>query len=127
MCSSDLIQAEAFGEGRAAVGDNRLRADFARERTDGVTFLAWVDGVPAAAAYASFTPVGVLLFGGATLSASRGRGCYTALVAARARAARERGAPVVVTHAGRMSRPILERLGFRPVARIDRLLDVLPG
>jgi len=24
-----------------------------------------------------------------------------------------------------MSRPILERLGFEPVARIDRLIDVL--
>ena len=30
----------------------------------------------------------------------------------------------LVTHAGQMSRPILERLGFTPVARIDRLLDV---
>ena len=36
-----------------------------------------------------------------------------------------RGTPVLVTHAGQMSRPILERLGFEPVARIDRLLDVL--
>ncbi len=35
-----------------------------------------------------------------------------------------RGTPVLVTHAGHMSRPILERLGFTPVARIDRLIDV---
>jgi hypothetical protein len=32
-----------------------------------------------------------------------------------------------VTHAGQMSRPILERLGFKPVSRIDRLLDVFPA
>ena len=44
-----------------------------------------------------------------------------------AREAAARGTPVLVTHAGKMSRPILERLGFRPVARIDRLLDVLPN
>ena len=42
-----------------------------------------------------------------------------------AREAAARGTPVLVTHAGKMSRPILERLGFKPVARIDRLLDVL--
>jgi hypothetical protein len=32
---------------------------------------------------------------------------------------------VLVTHAGRMSLPILERLGFVRIARIDRLLDEL--
>jgi hypothetical protein len=56
---------------------------------------------------------------------ARGRGAYRALVAARAAEAAARGAPAVVTHAGRMSLPILERLGFERVARIDRLLDVL--
>ena len=54
-------------------------------------------------------------------------GAYRALVAARAREAADRGTPVLVTHAGQMSRPILERLGFKPVSRIDRLLDVFPG
>ena len=65
----------------------------------------------------------MILFGGATLPAARGRGAYRALVAARAAEAEKRGTPTLVTHAGQMSRPILERLGFEPVARIDRLID----
>ena len=100
--------------------------DFATEGSTGSTFLAFVEGRPVAAGYASYTPLGLLLFGGATLPAARGRGAYRALVAARAREAAARGTPVLVTHAGQMSRPILERLGFTSVARIDRLLDVFP-
>ena len=102
----------------------QAEADFAAEGVIGSTFLAFVDDTPVAAAYASYTPLGLLLFGGATLPSARGRGAYRALVAARAREAVERDTPVLVTHAGQMSRPILERLGFTPVARIDRLLDV---
>jgi GNAT superfamily N-acetyltransferase len=121
------IQDEAFGGGADEVGYEQAQADFEREGVDGSTFLAFLDGTPVAAGYASYTPLGLLLFGGATLPAARGRGAYRALVAARAAEAAARGTPVLVTHAGQMSRPILERLGFRPVARIDRLLDVLTG
>jgi hypothetical protein len=119
-----LVQREAFGDPRP-VDEALLVRDFAREGLDGSTFVALVHGVPVAAAYAAYTPHGLLLFGGATLASSRGRGAYRALVAARAREAVERGTPALVTHAGRMSRPILERLGFTPVARIDRLIDLL--
>jgi GNAT superfamily N-acetyltransferase len=121
------IQDEAFGDtlGEEA-GYAQAEADFAREGLDGSMFLAFLDGEPVAAGYASYTPLGLLLFGGATLPSARGKGAYRALVAARAREAALRGTPLLVTHAGKMSRPILERLGFRPVARIDRLLDVLP-
>jgi GNAT superfamily N-acetyltransferase len=122
------IQDEAFGDTLSEeVGYAQAEADFAREGIDGAMFLAFLDGEPVAAGYASYTPLGLLLFGGATLPSARGRGAYRALVAARAREAAARGTPVLVTHAGKMSRPILERLGFRRVARIDRLLDVLPG
>jgi GNAT superfamily N-acetyltransferase len=121
------IQHDAFGGDADEVGFSQAEEDFAREGVDGSTFLAFVDGRPVAAAYASYTPLGLLLFGGATLPAFRGRGAYRALVAARAEEAASRGTPVLVTHAGTMSRPILERLGFRAVARIDRLLDVFPG
>jgi GNAT superfamily N-acetyltransferase len=121
------IQNEAFGGGADEVGQQQAESDFTREGVDGSTFLGFVDGEPVAAGYASYTPLGLILFGGATLPPARGRGAYRALVAARAREAAARGTPVVVTHAGRMSRPILERLGFEPYARIDRLLDVLPA
>jgi hypothetical protein len=117
------IQQEAFAAGDV-VDLELAEADFAAEGSLGSTFLAFLDGLPVAAAYASYTPIGLLLFGGATIPAARGRGAYRALVAARAREGAARGTPVLVTHAGQMSRPILERLGFTPVARIDRLLDV---
>jgi GNAT superfamily N-acetyltransferase len=128
LVTARRIQDEGFGDHRSEeVGFEQMEADYAREGIDGSTFLAFVDGEPVAAAYASYTPLGLLLFGGATLPSARGRGAYRALVAARAREAAARGTPVLVTHAGQMSRPILERLGFTPVARIDRLLDVFPA
>ncbi len=126
LVAARRIQDEAFG-GNADVADfKQAEADFASEGVVGSTFLAFADGEPIAAGYASYTPLGLLLFGGATLPSARGRGGYRALVAARAREAADRGTPVLVTHAGQMSRPILERLGFEPVSRIDRLLDVFP-
>ena len=124
LVTARRIQHEAFGGSAEEVSFAQAEADFATEGRDGSTFLAFVDGEPVAAAYASYTPFGILLFGGATLPAARGRGAYRALVAARARDAAVHGMLAVVPGAGQMSRPILERLGFTPVARIDRLLDV---
>ena len=124
LATARRIQHEAFGGNVDGSELDQAEADFVAEGSDGSTFLAFVDGRPVAAGYASYTPLGVLLFGGATLPAARGRGAYRALVLARAHEAATRGTPLVVTHAGHMSRPILERLGFTPVARIDRLLDV---
>ncbi len=118
------IQHAAFGGSADEVELDQADADFAVEGTVGSTFLAFLDDDPVGAGYASYTPLGLLLFGGATLPSARGRGAYRALVAARWREAEDRGTPVLVTHAGHLSRPILERLGFAPVARIDRLLDV---
>jgi GNAT superfamily N-acetyltransferase len=124
LVTARRIQYEAFGGGADTVELTQAEADFAAEGTLGSTFLAFVDGAPVAAGYAAYTPRGLLLFGGATLPSARGRGAYRALVVARARDAKARGTPVLVTHAGHLSRPILERLGFTPVTRIDRLVDV---
>jgi GNAT superfamily N-acetyltransferase len=90
---------------------------------DSEIFLAYVDGEPAARGSAVYSEHGVSLFGGATLPHARGRGAYRALVAARWDAAVARGKPALVTQAGAMSRPILERLGFRAVAEIWILID----
>ena len=124
LLTARRIQHEAFGGNVDVVDFEQAEVDFASEGTTGSTFLAFSADLPVAAGYASYTPLGLLLFGGATLPSNRGRGAYRALVAARAREAAARGTPVLVTHAGQMSRPILERRGFTPVARIDRLLDV---
>lgn len=53
------------------------------------------------------------LWGGTTLPAYRQRGYYTALLAARARAARQRGYRFLTVDASPMSRPILEKHGFQ--------------
>jgi hypothetical protein len=55
------------------------------------------------------------LWGGSTLAAWRGRGIYRALVAYRARLALENGRSYLEVDASHDSRPILERLGFRPI------------
>ena len=55
------------------------------------------------------------LWGGSTLAAYRGRGLYTALLAARVREARARGVPYLTIDAGAMSRPIVARHGFEVI------------
>ena len=52
------------------------------------------------------------LYGGATLSAHRGKGLYKALVQVRAMEARERGVRFLVVDTSPMSGPILQRHGF---------------
>jgi hypothetical protein len=88
------------------------------------TFLAWVDGKPAASALAVYAPQGVLLAGGSTQPWARGRGAYRALVRARWDAAVERGTPTLVIQASSMSEPIVRRLGFVELFRIQQLVDV---
>jgi hypothetical protein len=53
----------------------------------------------------------------------RGRGIYRALVRARWDEAERRGTPALVVQAGKMSRPILERLGFETVCEVHTLVD----
>jgi predicted N-acetyltransferase YhbS len=89
----------------------------------GDDFIALVDGEIVGSAGVSYNEAGVYLGGGNVLPAARGRGVYRALVRARWDAAVARGTPALVTQAGKMSRPILERLGFRTVCEIQGLLD----
>jgi hypothetical protein len=88
-------------------------------------YLARVDGADVATATATFTEHGVVLNAGSTLPEARGRGAYRALVRARWDDAVAAGTPVLITQAGRMSLPILKRLGFRVVCEIQVLLDEL--
>jgi hypothetical protein len=94
---------------------------------DGIlqSYLARVDGRPVAFARAAYGADGVALLGGGTLEADRGNGYYTALVHARWRDAVERGTPLLCTQAGKMSRPILERLAFEHLGEIRILVDDL--
>lgn len=78
----------------------------------GRAFIAVVDGQAVGNAFVAFAPVGLNLFGGSVLPGARGRGVYRALLFARWDFAVERGTPALTVQAGRMSKPICERMGF---------------
>jgi predicted GNAT family acetyltransferase len=80
-------------------------------------YIAYVDGIPASAAWIDFHQLSgsqfAGLWGGSTLSEYRNRGLYTDLVAARAQEAIRRGIRFMTIDASPMSRAVLEKLGFR--------------
>ena len=86
-------------------------------------FVAVLDGRIVGAGTSTYLDGAVTLNGGSVLPEARGRGAYRALVRARWEDAAARGTPALVTQAGRMSAPILLRLGFEEVARIHILID----
>jgi GNAT superfamily N-acetyltransferase len=102
---------------------NRMRYDNERALGHRTTFVALLGGEIVGSASSTYVEGAVTLNGGAVLPHARGRGVYRALVAARWDDAVRRGTPALVTQAGRMSAPILSRLGFREVARIRILVD----
>jgi GNAT superfamily N-acetyltransferase len=88
-----------------------------------VTFLAYVDGEPVATGDMVLLPFAGFLSGATTLPDYRGRGAFSALVRARWDEAVRRGTPALAVGAGKMSRPILERIGFTTVAEQHLLVD----
>jgi hypothetical protein len=112
-----------FAERTETPAERRARAESTLAVGQSAIFLARLDGEPIAAAHSIYFPSAVLLGGAATLPAARGRGAYRALITARHDDAAEQGTPTLAIQAGRMSRPILERLGFQTVAEIQILLD----
>jgi GNAT superfamily N-acetyltransferase len=68
---------------------------------------------------------GVNLFGGSVLEEARGLGVYQALIAARWEAAVARGTPALTVQAGRMSKPIVEKLGFVGVGQAHIYVDTI--
>jgi GNAT superfamily N-acetyltransferase len=96
----------------------------AARKTDSRTFIAYVNDVPVGRASCAGTTAGPLeLMNAGVLPAYRGRGIYTALLRARWDEAVRRSSPILVTQAGALSRPILERFGFKTVGTIRRLED----
>ena len=82
-------------------------------------YVAYDDGKPVSAAWMFFTQNSAFasLWGGSTLKQYRGRGYYTELLAVRFREALKRGVRFLTADASEMSRPILQRFGFRVIAR----------
>jgi predicted N-acetyltransferase YhbS len=103
----------------------RERARYEEQLSSGMTrtFVAVMDGRIVGTGTSTYLSRGVTLNGGSVAPDARGRGAYRALVRARWDDAVERGTPVLVTQAGRMSAPILLRLGFEEATRIHVLID----
>jgi ribosomal protein S18 acetylase RimI-like enzyme len=83
-------------------------------------FVAYDNGRPVSSGRLELAPGKAFagLYGGGTVPDYQGRGAYRALVAARAAEARRRGCQFLTVDARETSRPILERLGFQPLATI---------
>jgi hypothetical protein len=121
---ASAISAVAFGE---EDDEEDWDEQFAAERGGHTPrmYLAFLDGVPIGAARALVDDdcPAVMLVSGGVLAEARGQGAYRALVRSRWDEAVAAGRPALVVHAGAMSRPILERLGFQAVAEHEVLLD----
>ncbi len=91
----------------------RLGAEMAVPDTISV-YVVSVAGHPASVAWVYF-PAGhfATFWAGSTVESLRGRGLYTALLAARVQEALARGKRYAILDAGPMSKPIVARYGFR--------------
>jgi GNAT superfamily N-acetyltransferase len=123
FAAGHAVQAEAFGMPEEEIAESRATLTERWRDTPNLMHAAWLNGVMVSAGTCAPTPHGLLLYGGATRERARGRGAYRALLRARWDEAVARGTPALMTQAGAMSRPILERLGFEPVGHVHMLLD----
>ena len=123
----DAIRAAAFGFSAAErrEEDDAFEARWAGAASSGdVAFIARHGGVDGAVG--SMEPIrdgAWMLYGAGTDASMRGRGLFRALVRARWDESVARGGTGLIVDAKPTSAPILQSLGFRPVARITRLID----
>jgi GNAT superfamily N-acetyltransferase len=127
--TSTDVEAIAFGasgdELRATRAQNADRwNDYASDHANR-RWNAAIDGQVVGTAAGAFGEGGLNLFGGAVLPEARGNGVYRALVQARWEAAVRHGTPALTVQAGRMSRPVLEKLGFTAIAEMPTFVDEL--
>jgi GNAT superfamily N-acetyltransferase len=113
------VHDEVFGRGslRPSVAE-AVRTSLGMEPRPIVAVLAWAGDVAVSAGRVEFHEGTdfASLWGGGTLPEWRGRGVFRALVGHRAALARERGYRYLQVDALPTSRPILERMGFQPLA-----------
>jgi GNAT superfamily N-acetyltransferase len=123
FAAANEVQWEAFDTPQDEIEEYRAMLPDRWREPHVIMHAAWLDGEIVSAGTCAPTKHGLVLFGGATRPSVRGRGAYRALIRARYDEAVATGTPALLTQAGAMSRPILERTGFRPVGRIEILLD----
>jgi GNAT superfamily N-acetyltransferase len=115
---------EAMRTGALAEAPERWE-EYTTPSNPGRQFIASIDGRIIGTAYAVLGSAGVNLFGGSVLEEARGLGVYQALIAARWEAAVARGTPALTVQAGRMSKPIVEKLGFVGVGQAHIYVDTI--
>jgi GNAT superfamily N-acetyltransferase len=111
------IEQQVWNEDSSALGDY-LREALLNYPDQMSVYVAYVDDKPASTAWVYFTKHSQFasLWGGASLSGYRKQGLYTALLAVRAQEARARQVRYLTVDASDMSRPILEKFGFKRMA-----------
>jgi GNAT superfamily N-acetyltransferase len=107
------IESEVWGEPYADL-EASLAEDMKTTPDQLSVFVAYAGDEAACGAWIRYYPESRFaeLYGGATLTAHRGKGLYKSLVRARAQEARERGIRFLVVDTSPMSGPILQRHGF---------------
>lgn len=121
--AANEVQWEAFGATPTEIAESKtLLPKLFREGVN-LRHAVWLDGELVCTGTSTPTEHGLLLYGGATSQHARGRGAYRALIRARWDDAVALGTPALITQGGKMSRPILERLGFERVGEVHMLLD----
>ena len=122
------VHTSVWGEDRGWLG-RQLAAELSHDPGALGVYVAYDGKVPVSAAWIRSRPGSHFagLWGGSTLPTHRRRGFYSALLMARVQEARRRGARYLTVDAGAMSRPILERFGFRPLCRAQSHVWVPDG
>jgi predicted GNAT family acetyltransferase len=115
LCDVMLVQDEVWQAVNTVGQREQLAYEMLHAPETISLYVAYAEGQPVSSAWIRFheTSRFASLWGGSTLPAYRRRGIYTAMLAARAQEALERGARFLTVDAGPMSRPILEKLGFQ--------------
>jgi GNAT superfamily N-acetyltransferase len=108
------VKSQVYG-GDADTLFKHLAAELTNDPASLSVYLAYLDGAPAACGWIRFPARSAFasLWGGSTLPQQRKRGLYTSLLNARLEEARQRGYRYLTVDARDMSRPILEKRGFR--------------
>jgi GNAT superfamily N-acetyltransferase len=108
------VKSQVYG-GDADTLFKHLAAELTDDPASLSVYLAYLDGTPAACGWIRFPRSSAFasLWGGSTVPELRKRGLYTSLLNARLEEARQRGFRYLTVDAGDMSRPILEKRGFR--------------
>jgi GNAT superfamily N-acetyltransferase len=121
--AASAVQWEAFEVPAEDIEEARALLPARWADMAGLMHAVWLDGEVVSAGTCSPTSHGLALYGGATVPRARGRGAYRALLRARWDEAVALGTPALLTQGGAMSRPILERVGFRAVGHVHILMD----